>query len=76
DMTDITRVPRSSKWGVIRDGVGREIRVLKIGKLHLTEASLQLFKLEGDVLARMERVRNMSVNDNDVVILAFPKSGK
>ncbi|KAL3856334.1 hypothetical protein ACJMK2_011103 [Sinanodonta woodiana] len=74
-MSAITGVPRSSEWGVVRDGVGREFRVLKIENLHLTEASMKLFKLEGDVLARMERVRNMSVNDNDVVILAFPKSG-
>ncbi|KAK3600061.1 hypothetical protein CHS0354_024333, partial [Potamilus streckersoni] len=74
-MTDNTGVPRSTEWGMIRDGAEREYRVLKIGKLHLTEAALKLFAPEGDFLARMERVSNMSVNDDDVVLLTFPKSG-
>ncbi|KAL3856335.1 hypothetical protein ACJMK2_011104 [Sinanodonta woodiana] len=74
-MNDNAGVPKSTEWGVIRDGVGREFRVLKFGNLHLTEPALKVFVPDGDVLARMERVRNMSVNDDDVILLTFPKSG-
>ncbi|KAK3611714.1 hypothetical protein CHS0354_034383 [Potamilus streckersoni] len=73
-MTDKDTMQATPDWSVIKDGAGREFRVLNIGKRHWSDVSIKLFIPDGDVLARRERVLNMTINEDDVVLLTYPKS--